>query len=129
MFGYPANMGDGDSAVIRFLRTQKNDLPLLNHCGDPEECGNYAMDAKIVFEQSIIDKICMHLGLFYRTAKNRWGYITSGGSESNRWGISNGLKQYPNATVDYSTAAHYSVPKTVKMNTMCENNKKNNKFC
>ena len=121
MFGYPANMGD-DSAMVRFLRKKEAKLPLLNHCGDPQELGNYNLDAKLAYEEHILKRICEHLGI--NKEDGVWGYITSGGSESNRWGISNGLKKYPNATVYYSTAAHYSVPKAVKMNTPATNGTK-----
>lgn len=133
MFGYPANMED-DTAVIQNLRQMEAKLPLINECGDSYEIGNYSMDAKVEYEQPILEKIYKHLGLKSPEIqisehtepdgtikkmidyKGAWGYISPGGSESNKWGITNGLRKYPNATVYYSKAAHYSVPKAVKMN-------------
>lgn len=138
MFGYPANMG-ADTAVTQRLRQLEANLPLINGCGDSYEIGNYSMDAKLDYEQPILNKIYAHLGLKSPeilineiTDLNGnsqkvidyvgpWGYITPGGSESNKWGITNGLRKYPNAVVYYSKAAHYSVPKAVKMNVI--NNK------
>lgn len=138
MFGYPANMG-ADTAVMQRLRQLEANLSLINGCGDSYEIGNYSMDAKLDYEQPILNKIYAHLGLkppemrineVIDTDGNTqkvvdfigpWGYITPGGSESNKWGITNGLRKYPNAVVYYSKAAHYSVPKAVKMNVV--NNK------
>ncbi len=42
---------------------------------------------------------------------NYWGYITSGGSESNQWGINAAFKKYPGGTLYFCEAAHYSVYK------------------
>lgn len=139
MFGYPANMGT-DTAVIQRLRQLEVNLSLINGCGDSYEIGNYSMDAKLDYEQPVLNKIYAHLGLKPPEMKinevidmdgntqkvvdfiGPWGYITPGGSESNKWGITNGLRKYPDAIVYYSKAAHYSVPKAVKMNVV--NNKK-----
>lgn len=133
MFGYPANIGN-DTAVIQSLRYMETKLPLLNGCGDTYEYQNYGMDAKVDYEQPILNKIYKHLGLSapeiniaestgqYGARKKSvnykgpWGYITPGGSESNKWGITNGLRKYPNATVYFSKAAHYSVTKALKIN-------------
>lgn len=142
MFGYPANMGY-DTAVTQRLRQLEAGLSLINGCGDSYEIGNYSMDAKLDYEQPILNKIYAHLGLEPPVIKitectdvngdtqksvdyvGPWGYITPGGSESNKWGITNGLRKYPNATVYYSKAAHYSVPKAVKMNVNYEGNPSN----
>ena len=141
MFGYPANMED-DTAVIQKLRQLEAKLPLINECGDSYEIGNYSMDAKREYEQPILEKIYKHLGLPSPETviteqveadgtikkgvdfRGPWGYISPGGSESNKWGISNGLRKYPNATVYYSKAAHYSVPKAVKMHAGSGDNAK-----
>ena len=113
MFGYPANMTE-DSAMTKHLRNKEAELPLLNNCGDTYQTGNYAMDSK-EYEKALLNKLFKHFGLKEYGKSNAWGYITTGGSESNRWGINNGLKKFPNARVYYSDAAHYSVDKSVKI--------------
>ena len=111
MFGYPANMTK-DSAVTNYLRKKEVDLPLTNNCGDPFDSGNYLMDSK-KYEIALLNKLFEHFGLDLN--KKPWGYITTGGSESNKWGIYNGLRKFPDGRVYYSNSAHYSVPKAVKL--------------
>jgi len=111
MFGYPANMTE-DSAMTKYLRRRETELPLMNNCGDPYDAGNYLMDSK-EYEQALLDKLFDHFGL--DKSARPWGYITTGGSESNKWGIHNGLRKYPDGRVYYSASAHYSVGKSVKI--------------
>lgn len=111
MFGYPANMTE-DSAMTKYLRRKESELALMNNCGDPYDAGNYLLDSKD-YERALLDKLFEHFGL--DKASSPWGYITTGGSESNKWGIHNGLRKFPDGRVYYSTAAHYSVGKSVKI--------------
>jgi histidine decarboxylase len=113
MFGYPANMTQ-DSAMTRYLRRRETELPLMNNCGDPYDAGNYLMDSK-GYEQALLSKLFKHFGLDSGKGATPWGYITTGGSESNKWGIHNGLRKFPNGRVYYSQSAHYSVGKSVKI--------------
>lgn len=113
MFGYPANMTQ-DSAMTKYLRIKETELPLMNNCGDPYDAGNYLMDSK-GYEQALLNKLFKHFGLDIEKGARPWGYITTGGSESNKWGIHNGLKKFPNGRVYYSKSAHYSVGKSVKI--------------
>lgn len=113
MFGYPANMTQ-DSAMTRYLRIKETELPLMNNCGDPYDAGNYLMDSK-GYEQALLNKLFKHFGLDIEKGAKPWGYITTGGSESNKWGIHNGLRKFPNGRVYYSESAHYSVGKSVKI--------------
>ena len=113
MFGYPANMTQ-DSAMTRYLRLKETELPLMNNCGDPYDSGNYLMDSKS-YEQALLNKLFRHFGLDVEKGATPWGYITTGGSESNKWGIHNGLRKFPNGRVYYSQSAHYSVGKSVKI--------------
>ena len=111
MFGYPANMTE-DSAMTKYLRRKESELALMNNCGDPYDAGNYLLDSKS-YERALLEKLFDHFGL--DKTSNPWGYITTGGSESNKWGIHNGLRKFPEGRVYYSTAAHYSVGKSVKI--------------
>lgn len=108
MFGYPANMSK-DSSMTKYFRKKEAGLYLMNSCGGPYQAGNYQMDSK-EYEKEILSLFYKKFGI---NPKEGWGYITSGGTESNKWGISNGLKKYPSGRVYYSKGAHYGVPKIV----------------
>lgn len=107
MFGYPANMVY-PSATVDYLRNLESNNYLMNSCGDPYEKGNYQMDNKEI-ERMIID---LFIEKFSLEKDNFWGYITTGGTEGNVFGINNGLLRYPNANLYYFKDAHYSVSKS-----------------
>ena len=104
MFGYPANMKK-DSSVSEYLRYLESQAYLMNGCGDPYEQGNYKMDNKDN-EIKIVDAIKNNIGL-----DDYWGYITTGGTEGNIWGINYGLNKYKDAILYYSSGTHYSISK------------------
>lgn len=110
MFGYPANM-ENDSYLILYLRWLESKLYFMNSCGDAYHPGNYRMNNSDI-EIQIIEQIKENLNL----PKDRyWGYINSGGTEGNFWGIREGVTKYNNGIVYYSDSAHYSVPKFINM--------------
>lgn len=105
MFGYPAY------SVPLSLRTQyllmlHYTSPFSNNCGDIDERGNYDMDTKAI-EKKIVALFSEKFGM----GDNAWGYVSSGGTESNSCGISVAFNKYPNGIVYYSQSAHYSVEK------------------
>lgn len=109
MFGYPAHH------VSLSLRTQyllllHYSAPFSNNCGDVDERGNYAMDTKEV-EKNILRLYAGKFGM----GEDFWGYVTSGGSESNSCGISMAFNKHPNGILYYSEAAHYSVEKSARL--------------
>lgn len=105
-FGYPANMLVRTPLYYVFSEYERYGF-LANNCGDTFEKGNYAMDSKDI-EQSILRMFAEKFGIDTSTY---WGYITSGGSESNAWGISRGFQLYPNGVLYYCESAHYSIRK------------------
>lgn len=110
MFGYPANMSK-DSNIISYLRFLESKMYLMNSCGDAYHPGNYRMNnAKT--ELKIIEKVIKNLKL---DPKKYWGYINSGGTEGNFWGLREGVTQYPNSVIYCSKASHYSVSKFLDM--------------
>lgn len=102
--GYPLNPKMRDNGILcEFLQYT------LNNIGDPFQDSNYQLNS-FEFEKEVIE-------FFKEVYKipNGWGYVTSGGSEGNLYGIVNGLKKYPRAKVMYSQDAHYSVRKACEM--------------
>ena len=97
MFGYPANMEDY-SYSTGYLRHLESKMYLMNNCGDPYQKGNYSMDSKST-EKKIIKLIAENFGI---AEGNYWGYITSGGTESNFWGIREGFNRLPKGKLYFS---------------------------
>ena len=108
MFGYPANMEDYSYATS-YLRHLESKMYLMNNCGDPYQKGNYGMDSKST-EKRIIKLVASNFGI---DEGNYWGYITSGGTESNFWGIREGFNRLPEGKLYFSEGTHYSVEKYV----------------
>ena len=108
MFGYPANMEDY-SYSTQYLRHLESKMYLMNNCGDPYQRGNYRMDSKSI-EKKIISLVADN---FCIGQQEYWGYITSGGTESNFWGIREGFNRLPNGKLYFSADTHYSVEKYV----------------
>lgn len=113
MFGYPANMTNR-SGITEYLRFLESKMYLINNCGDPNETGNYKMDSKKI-ELMIIDMIKENLKL---PKSEYFGYITSGGTEGNFWGIREGFSKFKDGVLYYSEEAHYSVEKFVKFDNV-----------
>lgn len=109
MFGYPANHVLV-SLTTQYLLLMHYTAPFSNNCGDIDERGNYAMDSKEA-EKRIVNLFAEKFGM----GDAPWGYVTSGGSESNSCGISLAFAKYPNGILYYSQAAHYSVEKYARL--------------
>lgn len=105
MFGFPAYHAPL-SLATQYLLLLHYTAPLSNNCGDVDERGNYAMDSKEI-EKCIVKIFADKFGM----GEDFWGYITSGGSESNSCGIDLAFAQNPNGILYYSKAAHYSIQK------------------
>ena len=114
MFGYPSYYRPL-SPLTQQLLLEHYSSPFSNNCGDIEERGNYQMDTKLV-EKKIVGLYAEKFGM----GDNFWGYITSGGSESNNCGISLAFSKYPNGILYYSAASHYSVEKYAERYPHCE---------
>ena len=108
MFGYPANMEDY-SYTTSYLRHLESKMYLMNNCGDPYQKGNYGMDSKST-EKKIVSLVAENFGI---AQGEYWGYITSGGTESNFWGIREGFNRFPKGKLYFSDDTHYSVEKYV----------------
>lgn len=107
-FGYPGNLNE-DSPVVSYLRSLEARLFYVNNAGDPYEQGDSSLDGK-VFERQLLQLFYQKFGMDEATS---WGYVTSGGSESNLWGIYNGFRKVKQGRLYFCQAAHYSVLKAV----------------
>lgn len=84
---------------------------LLNNVGDPGVRGvalNHTKDIELRVVRWLAD-------LFRAPINDRWGYVTSCGTESNLYALHAARSQHPNTIVYHSSAAHPSIPKAVQL--------------
>lgn len=101
--GYPLNYKFDYSELLPFLTYH------INNLGDPFLFGNIRVQSKS-FEQYCIKYFAQLYNL-----SDYWGYVTSGGTEGNIYGILIGRDLYKNAIFYYSEDSHYSVPKAAHL--------------
>ena len=100
--GYPMAKDFSYDFLADFLN-----LP-LNNLGDPYVAGHYGINTK-TFEREVIEFFAAH---FRAPPDDYWGYVTTGGTEGNFFSLAIARELYPDAVVLFSTATHYSVPKS-----------------
>ena len=83
----------------------------LNNVGDPWTDPVNPDHAKEL-EREVIDFLA---DLFRAPSDDRWGDITSGGTERNLYGLYTARALYPDGVVYHSAAAHYSVTKAADL--------------
>ena len=101
--GYPENLAFDYSDLWPFLQYH------LNNAGDPFVTGYFGLQSK-EFEQQ-----CLHWFAQLYELQEYWGYITSGGTEGNLYGILLGRELYPDAILYSSKDSHYSVAKAAHL--------------
>jgi histidine decarboxylase len=82
----------------------------LNNIGDPYVDPVFSHHTKR-FERQVVSWFA---DLFRAPPDDRWGYVTSGGTECNQFGLRRARNVYPDGVVYYTTAAHYSIKKIVE---------------
>lgn len=106
-FGYPEVPENNDLAILGISSLAKLHL---NNAGDPWVQGNAKMHTK-EFEKEALDFVAKIYGI----ENNYWGYITSGGTEGNLYGIYTGREYFfvkkKKPIFLYSDSSHYSIPK------------------
>ena len=100
--GYPYNLNYDYSELIPFFKYT------INNLGDPFVQSNYQIDSRF-FEQETIK---FFANLYQAT--DWWGYITSGGTEANLYGLILGRETYPEGILYFSADSHYSVVKAAR---------------
>ncbi|MXY72465.1 MAG: histidine decarboxylase [Dehalococcoidia bacterium] len=106
--GYPANLAYDYSALTPFLGYS------LNNIGDPFHESNYQVNTRAI-EREVVATFAelMHL-----PTDEAWGYVTSGGTEGNMYGLYLARKLHPDGIVYFSQDTHYSVLKNLSVLNM-----------
>ena len=102
--GFPGATDFDYTDLAELLCTQ-----LLNNVGDPYIDGIAANHTKSM-EREVVD-FCADL--FRAPRDDRWGYVTTGGSEGNLYGLWLARSLHPDGVVYASRAAHGSIGKAV----------------
>jgi len=103
--GYPVNAEFDYRELDDLLR-----LP-LNNVGDPWSESLFGLNTHD-FEREVVQWFAR---LTRAPDGECWGYVTSGGTEGNLYGIYLGRELYPEGMVYYSEDTHYSVAKVLRM--------------
>jgi len=103
--GYPSNGVFDYSDLYRFLR-----FP-LNNIGDPFVEGTYRVHSRS-FEREVLGFFAK---MYHAPEDNYWGYVTSGGTEGNMYGLYLARELLPEGIVYYSEETHYSVSKVLRV--------------
>ncbi|MEH1031625.1 histidine decarboxylase [Micromonospora profundi] len=101
--GFPGAVDLDHSEVLARLGNR-----LWNNIGDPADTGGISHTR--VLERAVITWLADILAM---PADDRWGYVTTGGTEGNLSALHAAYRRHPTARIYYSSAAHYSIPKTV----------------
>lgn len=83
----------------------------INNVGDPESPSTLAIDSKEI-EQKCVR---FFTEILKGNPKKVWGYVTSGGTEGNLYGLYVAREAFPSAVVYYSESTHYSVKKNLHL--------------
>ena len=103
--GYPVNQDFDYSALVPFLDYS------INNVGDPFHPSNFWGNTHEI-EREVIGIFCGLMGL---EPEDAWGYVTSGGTEGNMYGLYLARELFPNAMFYFSEETHYSVLKNVRV--------------
>ncbi len=103
--GYPTNQNFDFSALIPFLDYS------INNIGDPFHESNFRSNSH-EFEREVISRFAEFTHI---DPDDAWGYVTSGGTEGNMYGLYLARELFPNAMFYFSEDTHYSVLKNVRV--------------
>ena len=106
--GYPGNLDFDYTALLPFMRH------MINNVGDPFHDSNYRSNTHQI-EREVIGQFA---DLMHIPRDQAWGYVTSGGTEGNMYGLYLGRELYPDGIVYFSQDTHYSVVKIMSVLNM-----------
>jgi len=103
--GYPTNQAFDYSTLFRFLEFS------INNVGDPFTGTNYRLNT-MEFEREVVADFAR-----YTEAPEGqwWGYVTSGGTEGNMYGLYVARELFPDGICYFSEDTHYSVAKVLRL--------------
>jgi histidine decarboxylase len=103
--GYPMNLICDYEELYGFFDFK------INNVGDPFSTSNAKLDSK-PFEREVL----RFFAELYRLPKEEfWGYVTTGGTEGNLYGLFLARELYPDGILYYSEDTHYSVQKAARL--------------
>lgn len=105
MIGYPS------THTVDFTGLEAFSGYCLNNIGDPYRDSNFRLNTHD-FEREVMEWFS---GVLRADDKKVRGYVTSGGTEGNMYGIYLARELYPDGIVYYSEDTHYSVTKILRM--------------
>lgn len=103
--GYPCNQDFDYAALTPFLNY------VANNVGDPFHGTNFASNTHDI-EREVIHAFARMLHL---PESRAWGYVTSGGTEGNMYGLFLARELFPDGVVYFSEDTHYSVVKIMRV--------------
>ena len=103
--GYPVNQDHDYSDLLPILQYSANNI------GDPYQGSNYRTNTHDI-EREVI---AYFADLMRLEQEQAWGYVTSGGTEGNMYGLYMGRETFPDGTVYFSQDTHYSVVKLLRL--------------
>jgi len=84
---------------------------LMNNVGDPYTPSAFPANCKDL-ERDVVEWAA---DLLHAPAEDRWGYVTTGGSEGNLYALHLARNVVPRAVVYYADSAHYSIDKAIQL--------------
>ena len=84
---------------------------LMNNVGDPYTPSAFPANCKDL-ERDVVEWAA---DLLHAPAEDRWGYVTTGGSEGNLYALHLARNMHPRAVVYYADSAHYSIDKAIDL--------------
>ncbi len=105
MLGYPTNKNFDYRELLSFLQYSGNNI------GDPFHDSNYASNTHDI-EREVID---IFSDMMHIPRDQAWGYVTSGGTEGNMYGLFIGREMFPDGVVYFSQDTHYSAVKILRL--------------
>ena len=105
LIGYPCNQIQNYKPLLDFFSFS------LNNVGDPFAGSNYQVNSH-KFEREALQFFAR---LYKISAKEFWGYVTSGGTEGNMYGLFVGRELHPEGILYFSEDTHYSIPKIARV--------------
>lgn len=103
----PTNLGFPSTLDIDYTELWPFFNVVLNNVGDPYADSAFPAHTKDL-ERAVVEWTA---DLLRAPAEDRWGYVTTGGSEGTEYGLLLARTLHPDATVYFSAQAHYSVAK------------------